>query len=382
MNMLKMAGTGAAIAGGGALAVNALSGGFGGGEEVQAVPGSGSEGLSGPILDRFNAILERFDAAISSMTKKPPAAPSAPAGGGGGTQEKTDTGGKTGGGGGGGAGGQTSGVTSTGERGVLDLIASVEQGPEGYDSFNTSRGKTNAKATEQTIGWLAANAKGAMGKYQQMPEYILERAERAGFNKNTKFTPEVQDAITLSELRKSHSMNEFLSGKISNEQFLQKLAPTWRGLPQGSINAAKLGGTADMTYQDKHAGGNAASKKLPNSRALQELQRIKTGSTPVAPSTTTAPTPAKPVVAAASIPAATQQQIAQTVSQPAQQQPQVTVLPMAMNVGPSAPPKPPSSGGPPPPNMTSGRTLPSLSSANHDNFLTLYSKIVYNIVDG
>jgi hypothetical protein len=383
MNMLKMAGTGAAIAGGGALAVNALSGGFGGGGEVQTVPGSGSEGLSGPILDRFNVILDRFSAAIDSLSKKKstPTPPPASSGGGGGTQEKKDPPSSPGAPGAA-PGGQTPGVTSTGERGVLDLIASVEQGPEGYDSFNTSRGKTNAKATEQTIGWLAANAKGAMGKYQQMPEYILERAERAGFNKNTKFTPEVQDAITLSELRKSHSMNEFLSGKISNEQFLQKLAPTWRGLPQGSINAAKLGGTADMTYQDKHAGGNAASKKLPNSRALQELQRIKTGSTPVAPSTTTAPTPAKPVVAAASIPAATQQQIAQTVSQPAQQQPQVTVLPMAMNVGPSAPPKPPSSGGPPPPNMTSGRTLPSLSSANHDNFLTLYSKIVYNIVDG
>ena len=379
MNMLKMVGTGAAIAGGGALAVNALSGGFGGGEEVQAVPGPGSEGLSGPILDRFNAILERFDAAISSMTKKPPAAPSAPAGGGGSAATETPPPSAPPGSS---PGGQTSGVTSTGERGVLDLIASVEQGPEGYDSFNTSRGKTNAKATEQTIGWLAANAKGAMGKYQQMPEYILERAERAGFNKNTKFTPEVQDAITLSELRKSHSMNEFLSGKISNEQFLQKLAPTWRGLPQGSINAAKLGGTADMTYQDKYAAGNAASKKLPNSRALQELQRIKTGSTPVAPSTATTPTPTKPVVAAASTPAATQQQIAQTVSQPAQQQPQVTVLPMAMNVGTSDPPKPPSSGGPPPPNMTSGRKLMSLSSANHDNFLTLYSKIVYNIVDG
>ena len=314
------------------------------------------------------------------MTKKPPAAPSAPAGGGGSAATETPPPSAPPGSS---PGGQTSGVTSTGERGVLDLIASVEQGPEGYDSFNTSRGKTNAKATEQTIGWLAANAKGAMGKYQQMPEYILERAERAGFNKNTKFTPEVQDAITLSELRKSHSMNEFLSGKISNEQFLQKLAPTWRGLPQGSINAAKLGGTADMTYQDKYAAGNAASKKLPNSRALQELQRIKTGSTPVAPSTATTPTPTKPVVAAASTPAATQQQIAQTVSQPAQQQqqPQVTVLPI--NLGnQQQPQKPASSGTPQQAQMSSGRQAPSMNASNDDNFLTLYSKMVYNIVDG
>lgn len=378
MNMLKMAGTGAAIAGGGALAVNALSGGFGGGE-VQAVPSTGSEGLSGPILDRFNAILERFSAAIDSISKKKsaPAPPPASSGGGGGTQEKKDP--PSSPGAPGAPGGQTSGVTSTGERGVLDLIASVEQGPEGYDSFNTSRGKTNAKATEKTIGWLAANAKGAMGKYQQMPQYILERAERAGFNKDTKFTPEVQDAITLSELRKSHSMNEFLSGKISNEQFLQKLAPTWRGLPQGSINAAKLGGTADMTYQDRYAGGNAASKKLPNSRALQELQRIKTGSTPVAPPTTTPPP--KPGVTPAGTPAATQQQIAQTVAQPPpQQQPQVTVAPMNMST--PQPQTPTSSGGGQPAQMSSGRQAPPMGASNDDNFFILYSKMVYSIVDG
>lgn len=70
--MLKMAGTGAAVAGAGALGTKVVSGMMDiGGQEVQAVPGSGSEGLSGPILDRFNAILERFDAAISSMTKNP-----------------------------------------------------------------------------------------------------------------------------------------------------------------------------------------------------------------------------------------------------------------------------------------------------------------------
>jgi muramidase (phage lysozyme) len=381
MNMLKMAGTGAAIAGGGALAVNALSGGFGGGE-VQASPGSGSEGLSGPILDRFNVILDRFSAAIDSLSKKKstPTPPPASSGGGGvDTQEKKDPPSSPGAPGAA-PGGQTPGVTSTGERGVLDLIASVEQGPEGYDSFNTSRGKTNAKATEQTIGWLAANAKGAMGKYQQMPQFILERAERAGFNKNTKFTPEVQDAITLSELRKSHSMNEFLSGKISNEQFLQKLAPTWRGLPQGSINAAKLGGTADMTYQDQYAGGNRASKKLPNSRALQELQRIRTGSTSIAPSTTTPPP--KPGVSPASTPAATQQQLAQTVAQPPpqQQKSQVTVAPMNMST--PQPQAPTSSGGGQPAQMSSGRQSPPMGASNDDNFFILYSKMVYSIVDG
>ncbi len=375
--MLKMAGTGAAIAGAGALGAKVVSGMMDSGGEVQAVVGGGSEGLSGPILDRFNAILDRFSAAIDSLSRRPASKPSS-SGSGGSTAspaaKPTEPGSP---GSSGSPVGSAPGVTTTGERGVLDLIASVEQGPEGYDSFNTSAGKTPGKATEKTIGWLSKNARGAIGKYQQMPQYLLERAQGAGFDANTKFTPEVQDAITLNELRKGHSMNEFLSGKITEEQFLQKISPTWRGLPQGQINAAKLGGTAEMTYQDRYAGRNAAHKTY--AKTIAELKSIRGGGNkPVA---TTQITP--PSVVAAPTQAATAQQVSQTVAQPAQQKPQVTVLPMAMNAGSTPPPpKPTSSGGSPAPNMTGGRTLPSLSSTNHDNFLTLYSKMVYNIVDG
>ena len=93
--------------------------------------------------------------------------------------------------------------------------------------------------------------------------------------------------------------------------------------------------------------------------------------------------PAKPGVTAASTPAATTQQIAQTVSQPAQQQPQVTVLPINLgNQQQQQPQKPASSGAPQQAQMSSGRQAPSMNASNDDNFLTLYSKMVYNIVDG
>jgi hypothetical protein len=376
--MLKIAGTGAAIAGAGALGSKVVSGMMDIGDgDVQPVVGGGSEGLSGPILDRFNIILDRFSAAIDSLSKRPASKPST-FGGGGSTaspaaeQKKPGSPGSSGS-----PVGSAPGVTTTGERGVLDLIASVEQGPEGYDSFNTSAGKTPGKATEKTIGWLSKNARGAIGKYQQMPQYLLERAQRAGFDANTKFTPEVQDAITLNELRKGHSMNEFLSGKITEEQFLQKISPTWRGLPQGQINAAKLGGTAEMTYQDRYAGRNAAHKTY--AKTIAELKSIRGGGNkPVA---TTQITP--PSVVAAPTQAATAQQVSQTVAQPPpQQQSQVNILPM--NLGSAQPQQSRKSATPssPPPAMSSGRNLINLSSTNHDNFLTLYSKMVYNIVDG
>jgi len=145
------------------------------------------------------------------------------------------------------------------ERAVLDLIASVESNGS-YDVFNTSRGKTNAKATEKTVGWLADNAQGAIGRYQQMPRYLLERATAAGYDRNTKFTPEVQDKVTLKMLRSGHSLDSFLSGKTSPEAFAAKLAPTWRGLPQGPSAASRLGGTADSTYNDRYASGNKSHK--------------------------------------------------------------------------------------------------------------------------
>jgi hypothetical protein len=144
-----------------------------------------------------------------------------------------------------------------GVKGVLDLIASVESNGS-YDVFNTSYGATPGKATEKTIGWLAQNAQGAIGRYQHMPQFIMDRALGSGYNADTLFTPDVQDAITVKMLEDGHGLKEFLAGTLSAEKFAAKLAPTWRGLPQGPAAAASLGGNADSTYMDRYASGNAA----------------------------------------------------------------------------------------------------------------------------
>jgi len=363
---------GAALAGG--LGSQVVSGMLDvGGGKVEAAPmAEGSIPTS--LLDRFNGILDRFSEAIRSLAAKKPSSPSSqptPA-------AKAEDGEKGKPGIPGAPGAAAPGVTTTGEKGVLDLIASVEQGPEGYDSFNTSAGKTPGKATEKTISWLAQNAKGAIGRYQHMPQYLLERAKRAGFDENTKFTPEVQDAITLNELRKGYSMNEFLSGKISEEQFLSKISPVWRGLPQGQIQAAKRGGTADMTLQDSFANRNAAGKTY--ATVIQELKTIRgDGNKPVA--TTQPPNPSQVVPAMGQ--QQTAQQVAQSVSRPPVQQPsQINVAPMNMASPQTQSTKMGDKTIPPPIMSKGGVSVPFLSSSNNDNFLTLYSKLVYNIVDG
>jgi hypothetical protein len=347
----------------GGAAVNALS------DSPQAQAAGTSPEIPGDVVDRFSSIVDKFANAISKLFetgKTKPKQQQSSGSSGGGEKKQKEKEDKTP------PPGVAKGVTTTGEKGVLDLIASVEQGPEGYDSFNTSAGKTPGKASEKTIGWLAKNANGAIGRYQQMPQYLLGRAKSAGFDENTKFTPEVQDAITLNELRSSHGMNEFLSGKITEEQFLQKLSPTWRGLPQGQINANKLGGTVDMTYQDRDAGRNAAGKKY--TQTISELKNIRSGGNKPIVSAT-------PQVAAAPTKATSQQQIAQQVSQPpAAQQP--VVMPINLGGGGQQQSGGGSSGGGGGGSQGSGPSVPFLPAGNPDNFLVLYSRMVYNIVDG
>jgi murein DD-endopeptidase MepM/ murein hydrolase activator NlpD len=161
---------------------------------------------------------------------------------------------------------------------VLDFIADGEASQsDPYGGFNTSRGKTQGRATDKTIGWLAQNAQGAIGRYQHMPKYILDRAIAAGFDANTKFTPEVQDKITLHFLKTSHSYDQWKSGKLSDEDFLGKLSPTWRAIPQGPKNAARLGGSPNSTYNDRYAGGNASKGTW--EQRLSKLKSVKSGAT-------------------------------------------------------------------------------------------------------
>lgn len=378
MGMGKMLGFGALGAGaatGGGMVINALA------DSGSVQPMMQESFIPQGTVDMFSTIVERFTSAVDSLikqaqspsrkssgTKSGSAQPSAPA------TPGTDSGGNAKG---------APPITTTGAKGVLDLIASVEQGPEGYDSFNVSKGRTPGKATEQTIGWLAKNARGAIGRYQHMPEFLVERAKAAGFNENTKFTPQVQDAITIHMLRTGHGLDRFLSGQMTAEEFGSKLAPTWRGLPQGERNARRMGGSADLTYQDRYASRNKAHKTW--STVVSELRSIQRGpNVPIKdkPTTQAAQTSTRTPTVVPSPQQQIQTSRVQSVSQPPpQQKSQVNVIPIDLSSN-----VPQQTGGgaitSPPPQQISGPTVPFLSSGNPENFLVLYSKMVYNIVDG
>jgi hypothetical protein len=143
---------------------------------------------------------------------------------------------------------------------VLNLIAGVESGS--YNSVNGTAGPK--KVTELTINEIVQMkhidptkpGSGAAGRYQHMPRFLLARAKASGFDGNTKFTNQVQDKITTDQLNRDHGMQRWISGEMSTEDFAAKLAPTWRGLPQGPGRS----GGPDVTYQDQYASGNKAHK--------------------------------------------------------------------------------------------------------------------------
>jgi hypothetical protein len=164
--------------------------------------------------------------------------------------------------------GSGSGVAVSGDgvdKAILDLISSVEA--KDYDTMNVSRGATAGKPTQMTVDWLVANANGAIGRYQQMPQYLLGRVIAAGGKGSDKFTPELQDRTALKMLYDGHGFARWRSGQMTDSDFGNRLSATWRGLPHSS------GGT----YPDRYAGRNKAH--MSRDAFMTRLTQIRAGNT-------------------------------------------------------------------------------------------------------
>lgn len=383
MNMLKMAGTGAAIAGGGALAVNALSGGFGGGEEVQSVPGPGSEGLSGPILDRFNAILERFDAAINSMTKKPPAAPSAPSGGKGSAAapKSSDSGvpTPTPGAATSGTGSDSSGENIAAFTATLEATGDQNQADVMQVMVNRAKGDSGKLAHEVTgkaqFTPMSSAIYGVTGHDPAADKAYGHIAPLLGK------TPEERKAKLYQIAAGPDGLNNLAKlFKKGDPAAAARIINDFKtGGPLSAKSKADVGGGIYFKGRSQNPGGVYLDRGGPGANKFHDKGSGKTYSLAKGVPVTTPP--AKPGVAPAPTQAETAQQVSQTVAQPPpQQQPQVTMAPMNMST--PQPQSPTSSGGGQPAQMSSGRPSPPMGASNDDNFFLLYSKMVYSIVDG
>lgn len=131
---------------------------------------------------------------------------------------------------------------------LLDLIAGKESGGN-YEAMYPS---TVLKgATKMTIAEVARRATGAVGKYQQLPQYLVSRAKAAGLNPDKDlYSPENQDRIiTKVNIEGNRGGRRWLKGEISDEQFMQGLSQEFASLPNARGQFYYPGQRSSMTSE-------------------------------------------------------------------------------------------------------------------------------------
>lgn len=375
-----MLGGAALLGAGGGAVVNAMSS-----PDTSAMQTiSSGDPLSGPLLDRFNAILDAFSKAIDAF--------------GGGTKSSSSS-----------SSSSLSGSTSSPDLGAGDDTpgggqqsgsSNIEPGSEEEARIAAALVTEGAGGTAATdILQVAANRM-ATGKYKDYTDVFAAEGQFAGVFDNPRGGTEgykkiktVADAAAwagvseeviksrIADIRNPELRADSAKFVKGAQQF--RAAPGYyleKGLVKGEMGAdgrfydsSWRGGSGDnqffTTPGDMGAGTEAAPINYDGSKLVAAAKPTE---------------PEKPTVTPAQTSQEVQQQIAKTVSQsPATQQSKVTVVPMDMG-SPQVQSKPKGGGseiGSPVMNK-GGVSVPFLNSSNGDNYLSLYSKIVYNIVDG
>ena len=127
----------------------------------------------------------------------------------------------------------------------MDLIAGKESGGN-YEAMYPST--TLKGATKMTIAEVAKRATGAVGKYQQLPQYLVGRAKAAGLDPNKDlYSPENQEKIIINVNIKGRGGERWLKGEISDEQFMQGLSQEFASLPNANNQFYYPGQRSAMT---------------------------------------------------------------------------------------------------------------------------------------
>jgi hypothetical protein len=367
---------GAALAGG--LGSKVVSGMMDLGGDVQAAPMS--EGaIPGVLLDRFNSILDRFSAAINSLssTKKSQPAP------GGAAPAPQKAPGKPPASG----GAPTTPVTTSapGDEKLAAFVATMEA-----SSPENAADALQVMLNRSASGKYGKGLPGVLSGYDQ-----FSPISAAIFGKSKDPDAAAKYGPIAAKLPGNTPQEKFkyLQQVASEPDGLNKLQQIFGG------GSASVAGTIlndpkylEMSRQNVKGAQNFYGGRQSQSGDIQFRSGGNwfynfggpVGKLGTQPTGTVTTPPQKPsAVAPAPSQATNQQQLAQTVSRPpVQQAPQVNIAPLNLSTPQAQSTKVGDTITPPPIMSKGGVTVPFLSSSNYDNFLTLYSKMVYNIVDG
>ena len=141
------------------------------------------------------------------------------------------------------------------ESNLLNMIGQKESGGD----YNVIYGGTSIPLTDMTLAEVLnyqktqmKNGSTAVGKYQFINSTLQEAARNSGIGPDDKLTPENQDKMAMYLLRR-RGLDDFKSGKISDQQFASNLALEWASLPMMSGKSAYdgvQGNRSLMSYND------------------------------------------------------------------------------------------------------------------------------------
>ena len=329
-----------ALAAGGALASGATSGlAEPGGEELQTPDQSQTE-ISGSVLDKFNSVLDRFDKAIESLLK-----------------------GKT--------PGKTSGKPSSKQK-PSDSSAGTSGGRNGgapLTPIDTSGSFAGSKKSEQAYNYFVSKGLSPQQSAAMVGNLLQENVAMDP----TKVNSIGMRGIAQWDATRWNNLQSFAKQKgldpndfQTQLQFVyQELATGQGGLSLENLKAQKTleGATLLIRKQYERPGEaeandtarlNYARKVLAKGGNIEVSAAVQPVQQPVRSALAAPGKPGQPQVSFVNLDGGAQTQVAPSGS------------------GIVAPPAPPQN----------GPTAPSGSSFNSDNFLVLYSRMVYNIVDG
>jgi hypothetical protein len=127
---------------------------------------------------------------------------------------------------------------------LLDLIASAEAGPSGYDAIHMSATRLppdppTQLTLRQIYEWIdqTPGQHHAIGRYQFIPSTLARLVEAEGISLDQKFTPQVQRQLA-AHLVFEADYQAFLNGRTDADTFMDNLARIWAGLPLRNGNSA------------------------------------------------------------------------------------------------------------------------------------------------
>ncbi|PJE25761.1 hypothetical protein SAMN06297129_2452 [Pseudooceanicola antarcticus] len=142
---------------------------------------------------------------------------------------------------------------------ILDLIGSAEA-PGGYNQvYGGSKLSPPRPITTMTVGevlnWqdssvAAGSASSAAGRYQVIRGTLRDQVRQGTVSLSDTFDANTQDRIAVS-LMEAQGLNSYQSGNMSAEDFGNRLARVWAGLP------VLTGTKAGRSYYDGYAGNSA-----------------------------------------------------------------------------------------------------------------------------